>query len=83
MRAAVPDWYNLSRHCDKASLIVKPKRGTAIMWYNHFLEDKVKSVLTAYHMGRVTRRSTFKHAHNAHSDHPEHAQIMIRAFALH
>lgn len=30
---------DLSRHCHKANLYVKPRKGTAIMWYNH-LRDK-------------------------------------------
>lgn len=36
------DWYNLSYYCQNASLVVSPKRGTAIMWYNHFVDEKVK-----------------------------------------
>ena len=35
------DWYNLSYYCYNSSLVVKPKRGTAVMWYNHFVDEKV------------------------------------------
>ena len=35
-------------------------------------------------MGRVKRKSAFKHAQNAHiSDHSAHVQSIIRAFVLH
>lgn len=33
------DQYNLSQFCHNAALVVPPKRGTAIMWYNHYLDD--------------------------------------------
>ncbi|XP_074618146.1 transmembrane prolyl 4-hydroxylase-like isoform X1 [Acropora palmata] len=29
---------NLSAHCSKANLKIAPKRGTAIMWYNHVID---------------------------------------------
>ena len=29
------------------------------------------------------RKSAFEHAQNAHSDHPAHAQSIIRGFAVH
>jgi len=32
------DIYNLSEFCHKANLVVRPKKGTAIMWYNHFMD---------------------------------------------
>ena len=31
---------DLSRHCHKASLVVKPVEGTALLWYNHALDEK-------------------------------------------
>ncbi|CAH3159466.1 unnamed protein product [Porites evermanni] len=31
---------DLSKHCHKANLFVKPRKGTAIMWYNHLRDDK-------------------------------------------
>lgn len=31
---------DLSRHCHKANLFVKPQKGTAIMWYNHLRDAK-------------------------------------------
>jgi hypoxia-inducible factor prolyl 4-hydroxylase len=31
---------NLSLHCHNANIVVKPKKGTAIMWYNHHLDHK-------------------------------------------
>lgn len=30
---------NLSAYCSKANLRVAPKRGTAIMWYNHLIDE--------------------------------------------
>jgi len=32
------DLYNLSEYCHKANLVVTPKKGTAIMWYNHEMD---------------------------------------------
>lgn len=32
------DPFNLSNYCQDANLVIAPKRGTAIMWYNHFLD---------------------------------------------
>ena len=29
---------NLSEHCKEANLVVSPKKGTAVFWYNHLLE---------------------------------------------
>lgn len=34
------EWDNLSRYCHNSSLVVRPKRGTAIMWYNHFIDEE-------------------------------------------
>lgn len=31
---------NLSRGCDKASLIVKPVKGSALLWYNNVLDEE-------------------------------------------
>ncbi|XP_031554409.1 transmembrane prolyl 4-hydroxylase-like [Actinia tenebrosa] len=31
---------NLSLHCHNANIVMKPKKGTAIMWYNHHLDPK-------------------------------------------
>ena len=31
---------DLSKHCHKANVFVKPRKGTAIMWYNHLRDDK-------------------------------------------
>jgi len=33
------DPFNLSNYCQNANLIIAPKRGTAIMWYNHLLDS--------------------------------------------
>lgn len=33
------DPFNLSNYCQDANLVIAPKRGTAIMWYNHFLDS--------------------------------------------
>ncbi|XP_078365033.1 transmembrane prolyl 4-hydroxylase-like [Oculina patagonica] len=33
------DPYNLSNYCQEANLVIAPKRGTAIMWYNHLLDS--------------------------------------------
>eukprot|EP00794_Sanderia_malayensis_P018786 gene18786-20677_t len=32
------DKYNLSKFCLNASVVVAPKRGTAVMWYNHDMD---------------------------------------------
>lgn len=31
---------DLSKHCHKANLFVKPRKGTAILWYNHLRNEK-------------------------------------------
>lgn len=36
----VKDSYNLSNHCKDANLLVKPRFGTAVMWYNHFVNPE-------------------------------------------
>lgn len=30
---------NLSRYCDKANLVYTPKKGAALFWYNHMIDD--------------------------------------------
>ncbi|RMX59581.1 hypothetical protein pdam_00003642 [Pocillopora damicornis] len=32
------DFYNLSEFCHKSNLVVTPKKGTAILWYNHEMD---------------------------------------------
>lgn len=27
------------KHCDNSNLVIKPQRGTALLWYNHLLDD--------------------------------------------
>ena len=34
------DYYNLSHNCHKGNLVVSPHKGTAIMWYNHLLDEE-------------------------------------------
>ena len=34
------DKFNLMEYCHDGNLVIKPKRGTAIMWYNHFVDEK-------------------------------------------
>ncbi|XP_031556323.1 transmembrane prolyl 4-hydroxylase-like [Actinia tenebrosa] len=51
---------DLSKHCHKANLYVKPKKRTAIMWYNHHRDDTTGWIgridPTTYHGGcDVTR----------------------------
>lgn len=31
---------NLSKHCDKANLVYKPKKGTTLLWYNHVIDEE-------------------------------------------
>ena len=31
---------NLSKHCKDANLIVRPKKGTALFWYNHYVDPE-------------------------------------------
>ena len=31
---------NLSRNCEKASLVVKPVKGSALFWYNNVLDEE-------------------------------------------
>ncbi|KAL9975549.1 hypothetical protein ACROYT_G012721 [Oculina patagonica] len=46
---------NLSTYCSKANLRVQPKRGTAIMWYNHVIDQSTGWLssldLMSYHGG--------------------------------
>lgn len=32
------DLYNLSEYCHKSNLVFTPKKGTAILWYNHMMD---------------------------------------------
>ena len=34
------DLSNLSSHCHDANLVIRPKRGKAIMWYNHMISNE-------------------------------------------
>lgn len=34
------DKFNLMQFCHEANLVVAPKKGQAIMWYNHFVDEK-------------------------------------------
>ena len=34
------DKFNLMQYCHEAKLVVTPKRGKAVMWYNHFLDEE-------------------------------------------
>lgn len=34
------DLYNLREYCHKSNLVVTPSKGTAIMWYNHFMDPE-------------------------------------------
>ena len=34
------DLFNLMEFCHAAKLVVAPKRGKAIMWYNHFVDEE-------------------------------------------
>ena len=34
------DWKNLTTNCHSASVVIKPEKGKAIMWYNHPLDSK-------------------------------------------
>lgn len=39
------DLSNLSTHCHQANIVVKPVKGTAILWYNHHLNpDNAESM---------------------------------------
>lgn len=33
------DYFNLSHNCHVGNLLIKPRKGTAIMWYNHFMDE--------------------------------------------
>jgi len=34
------DYYNLSHNCHMGNLVLSPRKGTAIMWYNHLLDEE-------------------------------------------
>ncbi|XP_052818588.1 transmembrane prolyl 4-hydroxylase-like [Mya arenaria] len=56
------DWHNLSYNCHNSSLVVKPKKGTAIMWYNHFVDTETgylgEADLRSHHGGCDIRKGT-------------------------
>ena len=33
------DRWNLGSHCYDANVVVRPKKGTAVMWYNHMISN--------------------------------------------
>ncbi|EDO47327.1 predicted protein [Nematostella vectensis] len=39
-RAEGRDLHNLNEFCHEANLVVQPRKGTAIMWYNHLLDPR-------------------------------------------
>ncbi|XP_060576075.1 uncharacterized protein LOC132733449 [Ruditapes philippinarum] len=48
------DWENLTSHCHSASLVIKPEKGKALLWYNHPLDSRgyISSVdKRSYHGG--------------------------------
>ncbi len=34
------DYLNLSDYCKHANLVIKPKKATAVMWYNHLVDEE-------------------------------------------
>jgi len=34
------DKFNLSHHCHLSNLVQTPRRGTAVMWYNHHVDPR-------------------------------------------
>ena len=34
------DRFNLSKYCKTANVVIKPTKGTAVLWYNFLLDDK-------------------------------------------
>ena len=34
------DYFNLSHNCHKGNLVLRPRKGTAVMWYNHFMDEE-------------------------------------------
>ncbi|XP_022097232.1 transmembrane prolyl 4-hydroxylase-like isoform X2 [Acanthaster planci] len=38
-RATKTEIYDLSDHCHDANLVIKPERGKAILWYNHYVNE--------------------------------------------
>lgn len=34
------NWFNLSKYCYNSSLVVTPRRGSAIIWYSHFIDEE-------------------------------------------
>lgn len=45
------EWCDLTMHCSQASIRVKPKKGRAVLWYNHFIDPDTEW------MGAVDRNS--------------------------
>ncbi|XP_068679566.1 transmembrane prolyl 4-hydroxylase-like [Montipora foliosa] len=43
-RGKEDDPFNLSNFCQSANLVIAPKRGTAVMWYNHHLDSDGESL---------------------------------------
>ena len=42
------DLYNLSKFCHNSSLVVKPKKGRAILWYHHDMDKEGFDKLPLY-----------------------------------
>lgn len=34
------DKFNLMQYCHDGNVVVTPKRGKAVMWYNHFVDEE-------------------------------------------
>lgn len=34
------DKFNLVQYCHDGNMVVTPKRGKAVMWYNHFVDEQ-------------------------------------------
>lgn len=34
------DYFNLSHNCHVGNLLIRPRKGTAVMWYNHFMDEE-------------------------------------------
>ena len=59
---------DLSQHCYDANLYYKPKRGAALFWYNHFVDEKTGWLgpvdVMSYHGGCDVIRGTKWAANN-------------------
>ncbi|XP_077981167.1 transmembrane prolyl 4-hydroxylase-like [Glandiceps talaboti] len=40
LRAAGSKLYDLSSHCFDSNVVVKPEKGKAVLWYNHYVDEK-------------------------------------------